>query len=80
MAQRKRALIQEYLQEVDFPTLPSEVIRDLEPLITSFKVVSVIAASPNDKSLRSDGFSNTYYKKFSHVLFKLYYYICKSLP
>lgn len=60
--------ILQYLTEAQFPQLETSVGEQLDAPISVSEIQAVIKDLPDGKSPGPDGYTNTYYKKYSEVL------------
>ena len=66
-----------FLEKYNFPKLDQEEIENLNRLITSMEIETVIRNLPANKSPGPDGFTAEFYQKFTHslnlILFQRYF-------
>ena len=70
-----------FLEKYNFPKLNQEEIENLNRLITSTEIKTVIRNLPTNKSPGPDGFTDEFYQKFreglTSILLKLFQKIAK---
>ena len=68
--------MEKFLEKYNFPKLKQEEIEDLNRLITSMEIKTVIRNFPSNKSPGPDGFTAEFYQKFreelASILLKLF--------
>ena len=70
-----------FVEEYNFPKLNQEEIENLNRLITSMEMETIIRNLPANKNLRPDGFTAEFYQKFKEltsILLKLFQKIAKE--
>ena len=71
-----------FLEKYDFPKLNQEEIENLNRLITSMEVETVIRNLPTNKSPGPDSFTAEFYQKFREeltpILLKLFQKYCRG--
>jgi len=65
--------IDKYLEKYNFPKLNQEEIENLNRLITSTEIETVIRNLPANKSPGPDGFTDEFYQEFREELTNLTY-------